>query len=214
MIQIAVLLLAAATSQTSDSIFDAGFDDGYQCPLSISTPTGTRTLRRTSDIIYLPNEGHIRHAVNVTAWDNIWGHISELDGLTDWPGVAGASPTIRSLGKREYIGAKFHTPPDLLPNMRGWYKHVMYSGGPPIDFAISRICGDFDPAAGCSAYNARADDNTMVSWRTSGTTTAYQCTLAPDTDYYVNIRITDPNVNDVNCSGSNCYSTIQNYLGF
>ena len=216
MIHIAALLLAAATSQTSDSLFQDGFNGGYaySCPESIATPTGTRTLRHTSDIIYLPNAGHVRHGVTVTKWDNIWGHITELDGITTWPGVAGASPTIESLGKHQFIGAKFHTPPDMLPNLRGWYKHVMYGGGPPIDFAISRLCGDFDTAAGCSATNAPANDNTMVSWRANGTTTAYQCGLAPDTDYYVNIRISNPNVTGPDCSGEYCWSTIQNYLGF
>jgi hypothetical protein len=210
MIPVAALLLAAATSQTADVVFNDSFEP-YQCPETISSPTGTRSWRTYSDIFYLPNEGNVRHAVDLTQYENIWGHITQLDGTTLWPGVGGSSPTIKTLGKHEYVGTKFHVPPDTLPNLNGFFKHVMYGGGPPIDFAISRTCGDFQPVQGCYVTNFPNSDNGMVYWRT-GSGDNFHCALLSDTDYYINIRITDPNVTGPNCAGQNCWSTIQNYL--
>jgi hypothetical protein len=212
MIQLTALLLAAATSQTSDSIFTDSFEP-YVCPQSITTGTDTRTLRTVSDILYLPNTGNVRHNVDISVFDNIWGHISQLDGLTPWPGVPGASPTIKTIGKAEYVGAKFHVPANVLPSVHGSFKHVMYSGGPDLDFSISRLCGDFEPAEeACSVSGAAADDNPMVAWR-MGPSDRYHCGLEPDTDYYVNIRFTDRATTGPNCTGSVCYSTIQQYTG-
>lgn len=212
MIQLTALLLAAATSQTSDTIFSDEFDAAYVCPQSITTGTDTRTLRTVSDIIYLPNTGHVRHNVDVTVFDNIWGHISELDGLTLWPGVPGASPTIKTIGKTEYVGAKFHTPANVLPTVNGTFKHVSYGGGPDLDFSISRVCGDFESVEGCSISGAAADDNSMVRWR-MGTGSRFYCGLEPDTDYYVNIRFTDRTPTGPDCGSTACSSTIQQYVG-
>ena len=211
MIQLTALLLAAATSQTSDSIFSDAFDEPYVCPQSITTGTDTRTLRTVSDIFYA-DTNHVRQGVDISVFDNIWGHITELDGLTLWPGVPGASPTIRTIGKTEYVGAKFHVPAIVLPSANGSFKHVMYSGGPDIDFSISRLCGDFETVEGCSISGAANDDNPMVRWRI-GPGNRFRCGLEPDTDYYVNIRFTDRGTTGPDCFGTNCYSTIQQYIG-
>jgi hypothetical protein len=213
MIQLTALLLAAATSQTSDTIFTDEFDAPQVCPQSITTGTDTRTLRTVSDILYLPNTGNVRHNVDITVFDNIWGHISQLDGLTVWPGVPGASPTIKTIGKAEYVGAKFHVPADALPSLSGSFKHVSYNGGPDLDFSISPVCGDFESVEGCSVSGAASDDNNMVRWR-MGSGDNFHCGLEPDTDYYVNIRFTNRATTGPDCSGSVCYSTIQQYVGF
>src|SRR3954469_19150411 len=143
MIHIATLLLASAVSQAPELIFQEGFDAGAACPASIETPTGSLALRRTSDLWYLPGNGHVRHGVDVTVADNIWGYMSELDGQSLWPGAPGSSPTIHSIGKREYVGAWFHVPANVLPTLNGTLLHVSYGGGPNIDATISRTCGDF-----------------------------------------------------------------------
>jgi len=211
MIELTALLLAAATSQTSDSIFSDAFDEPYVCPQSITTGTDTRTLRTVSDIFYA-DTSHVRHGVNISVFDNIWGHITELDGLTLWPGVAGASPTIKTIGKTEYVGAKFHVPANVVPLTNGSFKHVMYSGGPALDFSISRVCGDFEPVEGCSVSDAAPDDFAMVRWRI-GLGNRWYCGLEPDTDYYVNIRFTNRATTGPDCFGTTCYSTIQQYIG-
>lgn len=212
MISIAALLLTAATSQTQpDAIFNDAFDAGASCPASISSPNGPLGLRQVSDIWYYPNG--IRHSVDVRDFDNIWGHISALDGLTDWPGVGGASPTIKTIGRYEYVAARFHVPFTAPPTLWGTFKHVMYSGGPRIDVSISRTCGDFAPSEPyCLATNVVNDDSSFMRWRVS--TQAWQsCTLEPDADYFVNIRFTDPTATGPDCSGLTCQTTIQQYIG-
>lgn len=213
MIHVAALLLASAVSQTSpEDIFQDSFDAGASCPASISTPTGTLSQRSISDIWYLPN-AHIRHNVDVTSFDNIWGHIDELDGLTLWPGVSGSSPTIRSIGKTEYVGAKFHVPDNALPTTNGMFKHVSYGGGPNIDATISRSCGDFDTVEpGCWVHDDPSNDIPMLRWRLSSGNNFY-CHLDPDTDYYLNIRLTDPHTTGPDCSAFTCQTTIQQYIG-
>lgn len=213
MIPIAALLLAAATSQTqpADGIYKDSFDSGASCPATIDSPNGPLNLRRISDIWYYP--AGVRHTVDVTDFANIWGHIDALDGLTDWPGVPGASPTIKTIGRHEYVAAKFHVPPDALPTLNGTMKHVSYWGGPPIDVSISQTCGDFDPIEpACIGTNSHNDDNPVVRWKLGNGSRSY-CHLDTDTDYFVNIRFTDPNANSADCSGSACQTTIQQYIG-
>lgn len=213
MIHLAALLLASAVSQTSDGVFQDSFDAGASCPASISTPTGNLTLRRISDIWYLPGSGHVRHNVDVTSWDNIWGHINELDALLLWPGASGASPTIRSIGKTEYVAAKFHVPGDVLSTLNGTFKHVLYGGGPNVDATISRTCGDFDTLEpGCWIHDDPANDEAMLRWRLSSGNRFY-CHLDANTDYFLNIRFTDPHTTGPDCNGSICQSTIQQYIG-
>lgn len=213
MITIAALLLAAATSQTQpdDGIFKDGLDSGASCPASISSPNGPLGYRRTSDILYLPNG--VRHTVDITEFDNIFGHIDALDDLTDWPGVPGASPTIKTIGREEYVGAAFHVPFTAPSSLWGRFKHVIYSGGPHIDVSISRTCGDFDPVDPyCQAKDVDNDDSFFMTWRVSAEM-FHACTIEPDTDYFLNVRFTDPHENSPDCQANACQTTIQQYLG-
>lgn len=180
---------------------------GGNCP---STP---RTQATLSDIHYLPEPPpHIRHGVDLTVWDNIWGHINESDDVTPWPGVQGASPTIWTLGKTQYIGALFHVG-DIPPtsSLSGFYKNVSYGAGPNLDMAISTTCGDFaPPQPGCSVSNVPAQDQPLVYWRMSPGGTSY-CQLTGNTDYYLNVQFHDPNTTGPGCNGTTCETTIQHY---
>lgn len=179
---------------------------------TVSTcPSSPRTLATVSDLHYLPGL-HVRPAVVLTLWDNIWGHINENDPLAPWPGVAGASPTIWTLGKNQYIGALFHVG-DIPPtsSLSGFYKNVSYGAGPNLDMAISQTCGDFAPAQpGCSVSDIPAADRPLVYWRMTNGGTSY-CQLTPNTDYYLNVQFHDPNTTGPGCSGGTCYTTIQHY---
>jgi hypothetical protein len=211
---IAALLLATAVSQTQpDAIFQDSFDAGAACPATILGSTGPLSLRGRSDILYLPGNAHVRRNVDVTQWDNIWGHIDELDDLMLWPGVPGASPTIRTVGKTEYVAAKFHVPIEALPTLNGTFKHVMYGGGPNVDATISRTCGDFETRdEGCWVQDALANDNPMLRWRVSSSNRFY-CHLDPGSDYYLNIRFTDPQTTGPDCQGLTCQMTFQQQIG-
>jgi hypothetical protein len=211
---IAALLLLTAVSQTPppDAIFQDGYDDGADCPALIQGSTGTLALREISDILYLPYDSHVRRNMDVTQWDNIWGHIDEFDDLTLWPGVPGASPTIRTVARNEYIGARFHVPLDALPTLSGRFKHVRYGGGPNVDATISRSCGDFEARAqGCRAVNWMSNDNPTLMWRVSSSNRFY-CHLEPGTDYFLNIRFTDPQTTGPDCHGATCQMTFQQYI--
>lgn len=211
---IAALLLATAVSQTQpDAMLQDSFDAGASCPNVLLSSTGPLGLRRTSDIIYLPGNAHVRHNVNVTEWDNIWGHINELDNLILWPGAPGASPTIRSIGKTEYVAAKFHVPSTALPTLYGTFKHVIYGGGPNIDMTISRTCGDFENLQqGCWVHDLPANDVQSLRWRVSSSNSRY-CHLDPGQDYFLNIRFSDPHTTGPDCQGQVCQSTIQQFIG-
>jgi hypothetical protein len=174
-------------------------------------PSSPRSLATVSDIHYLPDP-HVRHSVDLTLWDNIWGHINENDDVTPWPGVAGASPTIWTLGKNQYIGALFHVG-DIPPtsSLSGFFKNVSYGAGPNLDMAISQTCGDFAPAQpGCSVSDIPAADRPLVYWRMTDGGTSF-CQLTANTDYYLNVQFHDPNTTGPGCGGSTCETTIQHY---
>lgn len=211
---IAALLLASALSQTQpDAILQEGFDAGAACPATILGSTGPLALRRTSDILYLPGNAHIRRGVDVTEWSNIWGHISDVDNLVLWPGAPGASPTIRTIGKTEYVAARFHVPFDALPTLNGTFKHVSYGGGPNLDMTISRSCGDFETLEqGCWVADVPGDDAPSLRWRVSSSNRMY-CHLDPGSDYFLNIRFSDPHTTGPDCQGAACQATLQQYIG-
>jgi hypothetical protein len=214
MTPIAALLFATAVSQVPppEAILQDGFDAGAACPSTIPTDTGNLTLRRISDIWYLPNV-HVRHGVDVTTWDNIWGHINELDDVTLWPGVPGTSPTIKTVGRSEYVAARFHVPALVPPMLGGMFKHVMYGGGPAIDVTISQTCGDFRTLEpGCWVRDWPSNDVPSLRWHI-GAGNASFCHVEPNTDYFLNIRFSNPNTTGPDCTGNGCQITLQQYIG-
>ena len=196
----------SGTAVSLPTVVVIGQGTGSECP---STP---RTLATVSDIHYLPEPPpHVRHTVDITNWDNIWGHINESDDVTPWPGVPGTSPTIWSIGKTQYVAAKFTVPANASPSLTGFYKNVSYGAGPNLDMSISQTCGDFAPAqAGCVRTNVPATDQGLVYWRMSNPTGFY-CALTPGTQYYLNVQFHDPATTGPGCSGDFCKSTIQSY---
>jgi len=176
-----------------------------------SCPTLPRSRATVSDIHYLPEPPlHVRHSVDITVWDNIWGHINESDDVTTWPGVSGSSPTIWTLGKTQYLAAKFHVGA-AVPAAGGHYVDVSYGAGPLIDAAISQTCGDFAPAApGCkTAAAVSSQDQPFMYWKPAPGDN-FHCGLQPNTDYYFNVQFHDPATTGPGCSGDACKITIQN----
>ena len=174
---------------------------GDACPV---TP---RTRATTSDINYRPGT-HIRHGVDLREWENIWGHLSDSDDGIPFPGPNGASPTIQTLGKNQYIAAEFDT--GTLPtNYSGAYTNVSYGAGPNLDMSISTACGDFAPTTpGCLATNVSSGENYLVWWRMVNGND-YTCALQPNTHYYLNLQFHDPATTGPGCTGNTCITTIQ-----
>jgi hypothetical protein len=196
-----ILLAASATAIGGDLIFANGFEGGL-CSSEITLPDGIRTHQPTGDIGYGPPG--IRANVALTEWDYVWGFASATDQVpAPWPGVPHSTPYIRNFQRWGYVGLHFRTSsgPDGL-----WGRFSTYPpGAPAITMAISRTCGDFSenlPAQDCLASGVPFD-GLLVSWRL-GTGPATWCPLEPDSDYYVNITIADPESDSV-CSGATCY---------
>jgi hypothetical protein len=196
-----MLLAASAPALAGDFIFANGFEGGV-CVSEIGLPDGVRTRQLTGDIGYGPPG--TRPNVSLTEWDYLWGFASATDQAPEpWPGLVHSTPYIRNFQKWGYVGLHFRTSagPDGL-----WGRFWTYPpGAPAITMAISRVCGDFSealPAEGCLASRVPFD-GLLVSWRL-GTGPATWCPLEPDSDYYVNITIADPE-SDAACSGATCF---------
>ena len=173
-----------------------------------SCPASPRTRATVSDINYLPGT-HLRRGVDLTLWNNIWGHINESDNVTPFPGPNGASPSIQTLGKTQYVAAKFNTGP-LGVNFSGNYINVSYGAGPSLDMSISPACGDFAPATpGCLVTDVPSIDRGLVYWRIVNGTN-FVCPLQPNTDYYLNVQFHDPATTGPGCGTTTCKTTIQN----
>lgn len=175
------------------------------CP----TLANGRTQATVSDINYNPGN-HLRRSVDLTQWNNIWGHITESDDVTPWPGANGSSPTIKTLSNTQYIGAVFQTG-NVAHGVTGFYIDASYYGGPPIDATISQNCGDFSPAtAACSTTtsgypNGVPDqDQPFLHWYVQGSSNAY-CELQPNTTYYFNMQYHDL----APCATGTCEETFQ-----
>lgn len=150
----------------------------------------------TSDISY----GYapaVRTGVDVTEWSGIWGHWSATDATQPWPGfaVAGTVTTIRQFGRHNFVAAHFNTGTNG-GTVRGNYVFPSNFPGPNIDMSVSTTCGDFNPNGAnpaCLATNIVSADSFFLYWNFSGGSPNFECQMQPNTDYYTNIRLTDPN---------------------
>ncbi|HVV98594.1 MAG TPA: hypothetical protein VHC92_15730 [Rhodanobacteraceae bacterium] len=193
-----MLLAASAPAIGGDLIFANGFDAGV-CASEITLPDGVRTRQVTGDIGYGPPG--IRPNVSLTEWDYMWGFANATQQVPEtWPGVPQSTPYIRNFRKWSYVGLHFRTTsgPDGL-----WGRFSTYPpNAPAITMAISRTCGDFSPEPACLASDVPFD-GPLVSW-SLGTGPDTWCPLEPDSDYYLNITIADPE-SDAACPGATCF---------
>ncbi|MGH8171934.1 MAG: hypothetical protein ACREPX_02225 [Rhodanobacteraceae bacterium] len=174
-----------------------------------SCPAGRQTV---GNIFYPPSQT-LRNNVDLTMWDNIWGHNTTTDPQVPWPGFPGSNPVIKNFNKTGYVAAKFHVPSNAV-GYQGFYKNISYNGGPNLTMSISPNCGDFAPTQiACLKENVPAGDQGMVYWRQANGTNFY-CHIDTDTDYYLNIKLTDPTADGPNCAPSGtCYAHVQNNFG-
>jgi hypothetical protein len=138
--------------------------------------------------------------------------MSAGDAPVPWPGAPDSTPTIEQFARTGYVAAAFHTPADLTATLQGMFRNVSYGGGPALDFSIGG-CGVFSSSLGaCFVADISAIDTAMVRWRTEFPTPFY-CIVAPDADYYVNIRLSDPDENAASCSTDSCGVTPSSFVG-
>lgn len=167
------------------------------CPQA--PPTSCPAGRFTRGNIAYPPHLATRNNVDLTVWENIWGHATTNDPTRAWPGVPGTSPIVKNMPRGSYIAAKFTVPSNAPSDWRGFYKNVSNFGGLSVDVSISQRCGDFTPVQqGCVNINVSPSDTGAMYWRMVNPT-AFYCDLNPGT-YYLNIRNTNPNESNGNCS--------------
>jgi hypothetical protein len=161
-------------------------------------PAGQLTV---GNIGYPPNiDSNVRNNVDLTRFENIWGHNTPTDAALLWPGYPGTSPVVKAMGRTQYVAAKFHVPANAPSTLSGYFKNVSNHGGLNVTTSISQTCGDFAPAqAGCLRTNISPSDNGTVYWRMTNPTSFF-CQLTPGQDYYLNIKNTDPTQVNGNCA--------------
>jgi len=182
-----------AVGEWGQEIFNDSFEDASTCSPQVVLPDGsTRNLLATANITY-GTYPLSRNNLDMGLWDDIWGYNNTTSPQVPWPGVGGAAPVIRFFPRHAYIGAHFHTPASSGYN--GHFSNPSFVIGPNIHMAISKRCGDFGaylPTPGCLARDVPTADSNLVSWKFTANAPAGYCNLQPDSDYYVNIVITDP----------------------
>ena len=200
----AALLALAAAPVAYDPLFHDAFEQTTSCPAG---------LQKFSDIGYVGDNisGDVRYNVDVTEWKNIWGHATASDATVDWPGRPNSSPVIMNFGKVTYIAAHFRVPQGTPPSWFGWITHTEYVYGHNLTGAISRYCGDFSPNAQACFINSKSGQN-LVPWRTR---VGNFCPLEPNTDYYLNLKMTNPNEASATCArtSSSCAIGTANAFG-
>ena len=182
----AALLILAMTPGVTDPIFRDGFDADL-CPAG----------RQTRANISLG--GFTLTNVDVTQWDNVWGRSNIFDPPIPWPGLAVSAPIILDFGESTYMSLRFHVPIDSPQNRFGWLTHTEYNYGKDLTAAISSDCGDFNPPSSV-CHNETVSGQNLVPWRIASS--GGFCLLTPDTDYFLNLKITDPDQVSPTCAPS------------
>jgi hypothetical protein len=194
----AILLTFACRAETPvNTVFASGFDVA-----GCENPDGMQRLLH-SDITYGAGVQPVRSNVDVTEWNNIWGHgtANANEPVAAWPGVNGAGPVIRGMSRTHYLAAHFNT--GHAPIYLATLTDQSNTGGPYIDVVVSKTCGDFSPNPtypGCSRYYLPSDGITHFNYFSNDYPAGhFSCKLELDTDYYVNIRFSDPSHDDTDC---------------
>ena len=180
----------SVTSQPATVVASTGGGDQDNCP------TAPLTRLTTSSITYVPSAG-TRNGVQMNAYENIWGHSTASDTAVLWPGRADSQPSILSFGRNTYLAAKFHVPAGEPVNAYGWLTHTEYNYGLDLTTSISTSCGDFNPTSAACVTVAVSGIN-LTPWRVGPS--GNFCLLTPDTDYFFNMKATNPAQGTTTCA--------------
>jgi hypothetical protein len=190
MIGLALLLMAASPATASDIIFTDTFEEALPPPTCF-IPGLTRWS--SGNIEYSTG---IRTNVDLTRFENIWGHATNSDSTVPWPGRDSA-PAFMDWPKTQYIAARFLVPVDFSASASGLFVYSTYYSGPLLTLAISTTCADFAPANPLCLASDRGNGDAFLKWLTPPLING--CPLTPGMEYFVNIRMADPQPED--CGG-------------
>jgi hypothetical protein len=179
----AALLILAMTPGVNDPIFRDGYD-------AEACPAGRQTRANISW------SGFTGTNIDVTQWENVWGHSTAFDNPLPWPGRPDSMPTFLNFSKTAFMALEFHVPAGSPPNLYGWLTHTEYNYGQDLSASISTECGDFNAGPTCS-IEALSGMN-IVPW--SVQTPLSFCPMIPGRDYFLNIKMTDPSRPSQTCA--------------
>lgn len=144
---------------------------------------------RTSDIRY-PNSGNsLRYDVDLTLYENIWGHATNSDPLVPWPGGNGYTPVMMDFGINQFVAAAFHVPADFPNDLYGILGYTSYNSGPDMVVSYSQTCGDFNPP-NPNCVTAVGPGELVKKWVVAPY--ANGCPLTPGSDYFINLKFSAP----------------------
>jgi len=196
---LAATLVASQASQATDNLIFWNDFDSSDCPAGRIT---------SSSLLYYSALGMpTADNVDMTEWESIWGRALPGGDIEYWPGQDSVTVVVLDFVRTGYIAAHFNVPDGAEYN--GTLNHGTYLAGAGLTAAISTACGDFTHVEPRCQRQAGAGE-TLARWRT--TDSAGQCTLGPG-DYYVNIKLTDPEQQVAGCGNSQCEENIQSYWG-
>lgn len=182
----------SVTSTPATVVASTGGGNNDNCP---STPL---TRITTGSVSYVPSSG-TRTNVNMTSWDEIWGHATSTDATVPFPGRPNSQPSLLGFPKTGYLAAKFTVPAGAVINTYGWISHTEYNYGQDLTASISTNCGDFAPSnPSCLAVTSSGQN--LVPWAVS--TPASFCPVVPGQTYFLNIKMTDPSRPSDTCAPS------------
>lgn len=198
------VLLAASALGSWDTIYNDTFDltaDG--CPDS--------SRRLTVSRIRYPNTNNsVRLYGDLTRFEGIWGHATSNDAELAWPGGNQYTSALLDFEKTKFVAARFHVPVEFPTTDYGFFVYASYYSGPLLTLSLSQSCGDFAPADERCVATRGTGETFENKWRIAPS--AINCPLTPGADYFVNIRLADPNATD--CSGNpSCQLAVGNVLG-
>jgi hypothetical protein len=190
---------AALMSALPDALFGDSFEgDPDLCPAGRAFETKVSHRYDMADA----------RVLDVKRADNIFGTFARWNPQT--PFVWDQGFTVFPAVKRpQYIASKLHVPATLPPDQHG----KIYKGetvpGPRNTVSISTKCGDFDFVPQFCKGQSSGPGSTILAYKLPGYA-GVGCTLKPDSDYYLNIKQTDPNEPNPFCGPVTCGFTLQN----
>lgn len=179
-----------ATARTGDDF--TGVIQGACPSVPPIIPPSIANQLKVSNIGYGPASSQMRNNVNVTEYDNIWGHHTPTDGVTPWPGAVGSAPFLAAFNRGIIVAAHFRTPAIVTGGMFTYARNhagsdIVHAG---VDIVFSRIAGDFSPNVanpGASVFNALPTDDVAIQFGPENQNKSVAW-LEPNTDYYMNVR--------------------------
>ncbi|HEU4663595.1 MAG TPA: hypothetical protein VFS55_06165 [Dokdonella sp.] len=174
------------------------FETADSCPIG----------RVENTVVAWRYDGAGRRTIDVTQAENLWGRIISDASPVPFPWLQSFA-VLWSMPRDGYIAAAFDVPEAVDLATWGKFTHGETLPGPATDMAISRWCGDFNPPEpGCS-FRGTTTGQAMSVYKRIGAIVNVACVVEPGETYYVNVRVTDPEVVNGQCTASTCRTTIQ-----